>query len=59
MGRDKDVHQGRVLTSQAAVVNGLLESDNIRKRSLQRETLSPGTSDCRAGGQMSQFRAKL
>lgn len=55
MGIDKDVHQGCVLTSQAAVVNGLLESDNRRKGSLQHETLSPGTSDYRAGGQMSQF----
>lgn len=59
MGRDKGVHQGCVLPSQATVVNGPMESDNRRKRSLWCETLSPGTSGCRAGGQMSQFRAKL
>lgn len=56
MDRDQDVHPS---TSLATVVNGLLELDSRRKRSPQHGTLSPGTSDWRAGGLMSQFRAKL
>lgn len=40
------------------MVDGLLGSDSERKRNPQPETLSLGTSSCRVGDQMSQFRAE-